>query len=99
LKKQKFHVVGEVLCVEKWNIIFEEGSCKGKTSRILSHVGVRTFAFRFSLIFNPLNAELNPICHLLAILGAHHILHISRIGVKNFLLSTSAIYIVTQHIK
>ena len=22
-----------------------------------------------------LNAELNPICHLLALLGAHHILH------------------------
>jgi hypothetical protein len=31
---------------------------------------------------NPLNAELNSICHLLALLGAHHILHISRIGVK-----------------
>jgi hypothetical protein len=28
---------------------------------------------------NPLNAELNPICHLL---GAHHILHVSRIRVK-----------------
>jgi len=22
---------------------------------------------------NPLNAELNPVCHLLALLGAHHI--------------------------
>jgi len=32
--------------------------------------------------FNPLNAKLNPICHLLALLGAHHILHISRIRVK-----------------
>jgi hypothetical protein len=31
---------------------------------------------------NPLNAELNPICHLLALLDAHHILHISRIRVK-----------------
>jgi len=31
---------------------------------------------------NPLNAELNPICHLLALLEAHHILHISRIGVN-----------------
>jgi hypothetical protein len=28
---------------------------------------------------NPLNTELNPICHLLALLGAHHILHISRV--------------------
>ena len=31
---------------------------------------------------NPLNAELNPICYLLALLGAHHILHISRIRVN-----------------
>jgi len=33
-------------------------------------------------VFNPLNAELNPICHLLALLETHHILHISRIRVK-----------------
>jgi len=32
--------------------------------------------------FNPLNAELNPICHLLALLGAHQIFHVSRIRVK-----------------
>ena len=31
---------------------------------------------------NPLNAELNLICHLLALLEAHHILHVSRIRVK-----------------
>ena len=30
-------------------------------------------------VANPLNAELNPICHLLALLGAHHILHVSRV--------------------
>jgi hypothetical protein len=29
--------------------------------------------------FNLLNAELNPICHLLALLGALHILHVSGI--------------------
>jgi len=34
---------------------------------------------------NPLNAKLNPICHLLALLGAHHILHVSRIRVKSHL--------------
>jgi len=34
------------------------------------------------LYFNPLNAELNPICHLLVFLGVHHILHVSRIRVK-----------------
>jgi len=35
-------------------------------------------------MINPLNAELNPICRLLALLGAHHILHVSRIRVKCF---------------
>jgi hypothetical protein len=33
-------------------------------------------------VINPLNSELNPICHLLELLRAHHILHISRIRVK-----------------
>jgi len=34
------------------------------------------------LIVNPLNAKLNPICHLLALLEAHFILHVSRIRFK-----------------
>ena len=34
-----------------------------------------------NLMFNPLNAELNPICYLLALL-AHHFLHLSRIRDK-----------------
>jgi len=45
--------------------------------------------FRISLqllpetfLINSLNAELNPTCHLLPLLGAHHILHVSRIRVK-----------------
>jgi len=29
------------------------------------------------ILFDPLNAVLNPICHLLALLGTHHILHVS----------------------
>jgi len=29
-----------------------------------------------------LNAKINPICHLLAFSGAHHILHVSRIRFK-----------------
>jgi len=36
------------------------------------------------LIINPLNADLNPIFHLLALLGAHHILHVSTIRVNAF---------------
>jgi hypothetical protein len=34
------------------------------------------------VIVKPLNAELNSICHLLALLGAHHNLHVSRLRVK-----------------
>jgi len=36
----------------------------------------------FNSAFKGLNAELNTICHLLALLGAHLILHVSRIRVK-----------------
>jgi hypothetical protein len=32
--------------------------------------------------FNRLNTELNPVCHLLALLEAHRILHVSRIRVS-----------------
>ena len=35
-----------------------------------------------SIELNPLNAELNPICHLLTLLGANHFLHVSRIRVE-----------------
>jgi len=41
---------------------------------------------------NPLNAELNPICYLLALL-AHHFLHVSRIRVKSLTLRLLMSYI------
>jgi len=43
------------------------------------------------LDLNPINAELNPICHLLALFGAHHILHVSRIRVISHLISADII--------
>ena len=48
--------------------------------------------------FNPLNAELNPICYLLALL-AHHFLHFSRKKVKSLTLRLlmSYIYIWSTH--
>ena len=48
---------------------------------------------------NPLNTELNSICYLLALLGAHHFLHVSRIRVKllTFRLLMSYIYIWSTH--
>ena len=45
------------------------------------------------VIFNPLKPELNPICYLLALLGAHHFLHVSRIRVKLLILRLLMSYI------
>ena len=46
-----------------------------------------------SINFNPLNPELNPMCCLLALLGAHHFLHVSRIRVKSLTLRRLRSYI------
>ena len=43
--------------------------------------------------FNPLNAELNPNCYLLALL-THHFLHVSRIRVKSLTLRLLMSYII-----
>jgi len=50
----------------------------------------------FLLILNPLNAELNSICHLLTLLGSHHILHVSRVRVKMTLLGSHHILHVSR---
>jgi len=58
--------------------------------RIPCIVGLSLLYKPFILLFkrgkfykiNPLKTELNPICHLLALLEAHHILHVSRVRVK-----------------
>jgi len=54
------------------------------------------FSYRasFKYYINPLNPELNPICYLLALIGVHHFLHVSRIRVKllTFRLLMSYIY-------
>jgi hypothetical protein len=42
-----------------------------------------------SALFNTLNAELNPVFHLLALLGAHTILHINKIRVNYFKIEIS----------
>ena len=44
-------------------------------------------------LINPLNPELNPICYLLALLGAHHFLHVSRIRVKSLIFRRLMSYI------
>ena len=50
-------------------------------------------AYLLARVLNPLNAQLNPICHLLALLGVHNFLHVSRIRVKSLSLRLLMAYI------
>jgi hypothetical protein len=56
----------------------------GKRNKFYSYMWACRRVMGKSWGINPLNAELNPICHFLALLGAHHVLHISRIRVKPY---------------
>jgi len=58
------------------------------TERVLSFFGG---------LFNPLNAELNPICYLLALL-TQNFLHVSRIRAKSLTLRLLMSYIYGGHI-
>ena len=41
--------------------------------------------YQLHVVVNTLDAELNSVCHLLALLGAHHIPHVSGIRDKLYL--------------
>ena len=59
------------------------------------HIAPKMHGFslrRKRTLFNPLNAELNPTCYLLALL-AHHFLDVSRIRVKSLTLRLLMSYI------
>ena len=60
----------------------------------LNCLNARSRVFFFN--FNPLNAELNPICYLLALL-AHHFLYVSRIRVKLLTHRLLMSYIYMEH--
>ena len=48
----------------------------------VSRYDINTYYVSRCNIVTPLNPKLNPICYLLALLGTHHFLHVSRIRVK-----------------
>jgi len=54
---------------------------------------LKVWKMAYGVLFNPLNAELNPTCYLLALLGARHFLHFSRIRVKSLTLRLLISYI------
>ena len=73
-----------------WNLVWT--SCHWNPPKIDTSLWGYFYSFFFSV--NPLKPELNPIWYLLALLGVHHFLHISRIRVKllTFRLLMSYIY-------
>ena len=72
-----------------WNIFYKYGTAGTLTQEIFNFPARLQRAVKCSIpvsfYFNPLNAELNPISYLLALL-AHHFLHVSRIRVKSLTL-------------
>jgi hypothetical protein len=76
LKRKK----GECAACLKYSILMSAEKKKYKMQHLES--GCTPVLYIGCTVLNPLNAELNTICHLLALLGAHPILHISRIRVK-----------------
>jgi len=60
-------------CVKVEKVIELKGGESNKEKRQVMYV---------KLNINPLKPELNPICYLLTLLGAHYFLHVSRIRVK-----------------
>ena len=60
-------------------------TCSSTSSFVCAHELLHESAYTLKLL-NTLNAELNPIRCLLALLGAHHFLHVSRIRVKSLTL-------------
>ena len=63
-------------------------TCSTFVSHYFTQMAAATFIQNY-VNFNPLNAVLNPICHLFALLGAHPILHVGRIRVKETLQTIS----------
>jgi UDP-N-acetylmuramyl pentapeptide synthase len=67
------------------HISFRAAVLSGPHMAVYSSQRQYSLDMNFTHTFNPLNAELNSICHLLPLLGVHF-LHVSRIRVKSLTL-------------
>ena len=74
--------VGRSYIKEQVNVIWKESVKKDFWSYERKRLYVENQNKRWTRWINPLNAELNPTCHLRALFGAHHIFHVSRIRVN-----------------
>jgi hypothetical protein len=86
---------GDCIDVEMYHDIHLQCNCL----QLMKVVNNAIYATLIIKLFNPLKPELNPICYLLALLGAHHFLHVSGIRVKllTFKRLMSNIYMYMEH--
>jgi hypothetical protein len=94
---------------QEWNVFLKESLWYSlSVSRDLSGFSDRQTYIRCKRVpvpipikcelrFNPLNTELNPICHLLALLRAHHILHVSKIRVNILLICIGSCIVIYSY--
>ena len=85
-----------------WLFWLQPAAAPGYNLPDLQHRKTHTYANEIvPSSINPLKPELISICYLLALLGAHHFLHVSRIRVKlltfRLLMSYIYIYIWSTH--
>ena len=75
------------MAIFRLTVLVHKNAGKHVSERDDTYIGSRLTCFqkinlKRKYCINPLSPELNPICYLLALLGAHHSLHVSRIRVK-----------------
>jgi hypothetical protein len=69
------------MCISHYKLYSSFLTIRKEKRRIASEK-IRTHTEDSSAVPNPWNAELTPICHMLALVGAHHIFHVSSIRVN-----------------
>ena len=93
-------IVSDVTPASPWleytpNTCVEEVAAWSRRSIVVSYPTILPSQSKFTkrptfipVMINRLNTQVNPVCHLPVLLEVHHILHFSRIGVKQPVLST-----------
>jgi len=97
LNLSQYYFIVTIFVINVYMVLFLFNPLNPELNPICYYFIVTIFVINVYMVlflFNPLNPELNPICYLLALLGAHHFLHVSMIRVKllTFRLLMSYIY-------
>ena len=70
------------VCASWYSTVAKNWNLPGALSLLFLFVLKYFILFYYYFLLDPLNAELNATCHLLALLRAHHILHVNRVWVN-----------------